>query len=1156
MSEIYASGDGVEGKVMTSIVEQPRDSPDGENQKGEVRLPQETLAAFEGDELRARVFYEKYALRDANGQQTEKRPEEMWRRVAREIASPERDEGKKKEWTSKFYWLLENWRFVPGGRILFGAGQSRKATNLNCYFFKIREDSIEAIFDWCKEAARTYSYGGGVGTDVSVLRPRGAPVNNSAIYSSGSVSFMELLSTTTGTIGQAGRRGALMITIRVDHPDVLEFINVKKDLKKVNYANISVKITDDFMRAVESDGDFLLHFKNEKVEVNRTVRAREVWKSLVKGAWQSAEPGVLFWDTIKRESTTEYNGMEVQGVNPCVTGDTLVLTPSGWERVDSLAEGDKIVTAYGSVRPITKVERTEDVDVFRLTFTNGGSIKVSPGHIFHSRGGQPRGSKKFDKFWDKGLRVDSLKVGDIVRVAKVFSPPTNDVETSGLPDRDFGFVVGVLLGDGSISEAVMRNGQAKVASDKREAAWNRVLVDKFAAVAPRIAIAPDAKSNGCYVYLYKDGTDFVRERTLLQPAKAPEKEIPLPYLNGNREFHSGLLDGLFSTDGDVDLNPANPCLRLASTSARLLEQTRLILQFYGMNAKIYRTSAEGTVRNILGRDVVLNHDAHVLVVSGNDLKTFVNLFSLSHPAKKLRLEKVRDMAAGGISDSTRVKEVEYLGKETVYDVYEQETDTWITNGYVSRGCSEQTLENFGCCCLGSVNLSTFVRDPFTETASIDWDSLTRAAQYGVRFLDNVLDYNAEKHPLPQQKEASLHSRRIGIGITGLGDMLIKLGLKYDDDSTIEFVDHLFERIKNVIYDHSTDLAAEKGSFPAFDAEKHLAQPFISRLDQKVKEKIRSQGIRNAAVATIPPVGSGSILAGTSSGVEPVFALFYTRRSKSLSEGEFKVFHPLVKEFMATTGARDERELPSYFVTAHQISPEMRVKMQATIQQHIETAISSTVNLPEETSPEDVERIYFQAWRLGCKGITIYREGSREGILETEKATKKIEAPKAAVSFDRPKVMEGRTLKLKLPQGSIYLTANLDEGQVKEVFVTLGKSGADENADAAALGRLISLYLQHGGDIKSVIGTLKGIKGKYVSWDEGTQLQSIPDAIAKALEILTLNHVVKESGFVKEGGAAGMGAERQMASCPECHEPALIFESGCYKCSACGYSKCE
>ena len=223
-------------------------------------------------------------------------------------------------------------------------------------------------------------------------------------------------------------------------------------------------------------------------------------------------------------------------------------------------------------------------------------------------------------------------------------------------------------------------------------------------------------------------------------------------------------------------------------------------------------------------------------------------------------------------------------------------------------------------------------------------------------------------------------------------MLIKLGLKYDEDSTIGFVDHLFERIKNVIYDSSTELAKEKGSFPAFDADKHLAQPFIQKLDPKVKEKIRSQGIRNAAITTIPPVGSGSILAGCSSGIEPVFALSYTRRSKSLSEGEFKVFHLLVKQYMELNRISDEGQLPNYFVTSHQIRPEMRVKMQATIQKHIDTAISSTVNLAQEITPEEVEKIYMLAWRMGCKGITVYREGSREGILETTKMVKKTEAP--------------------------------------------------------------------------------------------------------------------------------------------------------------------
>ena len=177
--------------------------------EGVMDLPQKTIDAFGGDELRARVFFEKYALRDKNGKIVEHTPEDMWHRVAKEMASPEKSKELKAEWEENFFWLLSNFKFIPGGRIMFGAGQNRRATLLNCYYMPIKEDSIEGIFEWCKEAARTYSFGGGVGTDISILRPKGAPVNNSAIYSTGAVSFMELLSTTTGTIGQAGRRGAL-----------------------------------------------------------------------------------------------------------------------------------------------------------------------------------------------------------------------------------------------------------------------------------------------------------------------------------------------------------------------------------------------------------------------------------------------------------------------------------------------------------------------------------------------------------------------------------------------------------------------------------------------------------------------------------------------------------------------------------------------------------------------------------------------------------------------------------------------------------------------------------------------------------------------------------------------------------------------------------
>jgi len=756
-------------------------------------FPKEAVEFFGGDELRIRCFLDKYALRDPEGRVVEKTPLEMWKRLARELSSVEEAKEKQKEWQKRFYWLLEDFRFIPGGRIMFGAGQPRNATLLNCYVIPIKEDSIEGIFEWCKEAARTYSYGGGVGTDISILRPKGAPVHNAAICSTGSVSFMDLFSTTTGTIGQAGRRGALMITIRVDHPDVLDFIEIKSDpaRTKVQFANISVRLTDEFIEAVQKDEEFLLHYENEVIgRFERRVRARELWERLIRNAHSSAEPGLIFWDTVKRESTTEYGGMEVITTNPC-------------------------------------------------------------------------------------------------------------------------------------------------------------------------------------------------------------SEIP--------------------------------------------------------------------------------------------------------------------------------------------------------------------LEPYGCCCLGNINLSKFVLDEFEEGAQVDWKNLEKALRYATRFLDNVLDYNRDKHPLPQQREASLHSRRIGVGFTGFGDMLIKLGLKYDTEEAIGFTDKLFERIKNIVYDESANLAEEKGTFPAFDLEKHLMSPFIQRLDRKVLAKIREKGLRNAALLTVPPVGSGSVLAGCTSGIEPIFSITYVRKSKSLSKGEFHVYHPLVKEYLEHFGLEDAGDLPDIFVTAHQIKPEFRVKMQATIQKHIDHAISSTVNLPEEITPEEVAKIYFLGWKLGCKGITVYREGSREGILLTEEAARR----RATLTpRPRPKVVRGKTFRMKTEMGNLYVTINEDDKGMVEVFANLGKSGSSAMAFTEAIGRLISLALRSGVKPTAVIEELNLIRGlRPIVQEDGKVVFSVPDAIAKAMEEylkggeqLTLLKDVGP-GAKRHHETDGYGGKREAELCPSCGG-LLMFTNGCYICSDCGFSECD
>jgi ribonucleoside-diphosphate reductase alpha chain len=754
-----------------------------------IDLPKETLEFFDNDELRSRIFYEKYSLSDLEGNRTEKTPIEMWKRISRELASVEKDD-KKKDIENNFYWLLEDFKFVPGGRILFGAGANHKATLLNCYYLPIKKDSLEAIYDTAKEMARTYSYGGGVGIDISILRPEGAAVNNAARFSTGSVSFMELYSITTGIIGQTGRRGALMITLDVTHPDIESFVTIKKDKKSVRYANISVKVYDDFMDAVENDKIFTLHFKNEKVEFKKEIKALDLWKKIIDTAVNTGDPGIMFWDRMKSESPTEYDEkMAIKGTNPC---------------------------------------------------------------------------------------------------------------------------------------------------------------------------------------------------------------------------------------------------------------------------------------------------------------------------------------------------------------------------------SEQPLENYGACDLGAINLDYFVKNQFTDKAEVDWENLDKTVRYGVRFLDNVLDYSYNRHALKEQADETVYARRIGLGIMGLANMLISMNLRYDSDKAIEFVDSLMKKIKETAYDESSNLAVEKGSFPAFVAEKHLQRNFVKRLDKKLLDKISKNGLRNACILTVAPTGSISSMAGVSGGIEPIFALSYTRRSESLSEGKFEVLDPFVKRYMDKFKIKDKSTLPELFVTAHKIDPFFRVKMQATIQKHIDSSISSTVNLSADTDAETVDKIYRYAWKLGCKSITVYREGSKDDILKAtdEKPAKEEEK---LIEEERPFLLNGTTIRMPTSQGNMYLTVNRDENaKIKEVFIDMGRSGETEKSFTEALGRLISIYLQSGGDINRVIRTLKGIKGGNSLWFNGIQVFSIPDGIAKAIELTLKNRDPTKENETLHGVLKNKDSlENDKATvCPECHQKTLIFENGCFICKNCGYTKCE
>ena len=396
----------------------------------------------------------------------------------------------------------------------------------------------------------------------------------------------------------------------------------------------------------------------------------------------------------------------------------------------------------------------------------------------------------------------------------------------------------------------------------------------------------------------------------------------------------------------------------------------------------------------------------------------------------------------------------------------------------------------------------------TRNVSLDIASLEKVTRYAVRFLDDVLTWNKGRHPLREQEEAALRGRRIGLGLMGLADMLCKLTLRYDSDAGIEFAERTVEQIKLWAYDESANIAAERGPFPVFEASKHLENRFFKDFSDELIEKIEKNGLRNITLLTIPPTGSIAAMAGVTSGIEPIFDINYVRRSESLSESVFKVEHPLVAEYRKITESRKEDPLPSHFVTAHAITPEKRILMQAALQKHIDQAISSTINLPKDTPVETIENIYRMAWEQGLKGITVYREGSREGVLLTEMQAKRqaVKVLPAQVT-PRPTVLNGITMRERTPLGTAFITINSANGKPKdpfEVFVRLGKAGSGSGSgrrghrQAALAHPTLPSAMTREQRLREVIDQLERIGGSRFTGFGPNRVRSMPDGIARAL----------------------------------------------------------
>lgn len=726
-----------------------------------------TLKYFQGDELASTVFLKKYALRDLEGNLLELTLSDSRKRWA--TAIQEVDPG----FIPQELRLLFR-HFFPGGRQMLILGNPYvKGTPFNCYTNEIEEDSLEGIFKAGYEIAKTFAWGGGQGICLGKLRPRRSLVSNTARHSTGAISFGELYSYITGTIGQDGRRGALMLSLPIHHPDIEEFIEIKHgNTDKLRYVNTSIKVSDEFLQAVQEQKQFRLHFETSHETIEKWVDAQQLWQKILQAARDSAEPGILFWDRYTQES------------------------------------------------------------------------------------------------------------------------PSDNYEQ----------------------------------------------------------------------------------------------------------------------------------LKLVGTNA----------------------------------------------------------------------------------------------------------------------CSELGLEDKGACCIGAFCLDRFIDKPFTKNASFNFDLFKECVRLGVRYLDDVVEIGLKKHPLPKQTEIAALSRRIGQGITGVGDMFLSLGLDYGSPESLVLLEEIQKTKCYEEHRASIHLAEERGSFPLFNPEIHYSRGVPSRLLEDIIQEGKQKGQRNVTLSTIAPSGSVAILAQASSGIEPIYSKSFTRIVELGGQRTpFLTIHPGISRLMATQNIPlDEVKVQ----TAYEVSPERRVALQSLCQKYVDSAISSTVNLPTTATVDQIRGIYELAWKSGCKGITVYRQGSREDIYST--GTK---GPSPDTVVHKFSAEGGDKFYLHIS----YKDGNLS--QPYQAFVTNYK--AVENDRFIKVANALHRMLVGKVDDKKIAQQLARSTSSLIKL---TRLLSL------GLKNNLLDDILK---ILDEFGYAGSLAAKlkiilqsssstYQLTCPECKSTNVKVENGCMCCNDCGSSRCS
>jgi ribonucleoside-diphosphate reductase alpha chain len=1164
----------------------------------------------------ARIVLERrYLAKDNSGEPLET-PEELFRRVAHNIAQAEllhnpenvdntRLQTRASEWESRFLSLMERLDFLPNSPTLMNAG--RELQQLSACFVLPVDDSIQGIFEAIRETAIIHQSGGGTGFAFSRLRPKGDRVRSTMGVASGPVSFLKVFDAATEAIKQGGtRRGANMGILAVDHPDIEAFIALKSDMRTLTNFNISVAITEAFMRAVEQDEEYDLVNPKDGSHTGRA-RARHIFDLLVSNAWRNGDPGIVFIDRINRDNPTPNLG-QIEATNPCVSGYTWVLTTEGPRQVTDLLGRPVDLIVDGKPAPSTPEGffHTGRKPVLRLETSEGQSLHLTADHLVRRVTRMTREALTTD--WSPAAELvpgDHIVLHDH-RVGHSWGGPYGESE---------GYLLGLLVGDGTLTPE-------KAVISVWPGAGSEGIKQAAAAAAATLPARSDFRG---WQTTTSPDTRLVLgwiRRLALGLGLAPGRKTVTPDVERqSSDFYRGFLRGLFDCDGSVQGSQAKGVsVRLSQSNLPLLQAVQRMLLRLGIASVIYqnrRTAGERMLPDGKGGSRLYPHKPqHELVIAGENIARYASLIGFADSAKQTRLTSALDSYKRTLNRERFVGTVSAVipdGEADVFDVQVPGVNAFDANGLFVHNCGEQPLLPYESCNLGSLNLARFVlRDG--ERARLDWERLATVIPQCVRFLDDVIDMN--RYPIPEIDAATKATRKIGLGVMGWHDTLMQLRIPYDSEEALALGEEVMSFLQAKANDASLELARERGVFGAWKGSAYdPGTPY-----------------RNATRTTVAPTGTISIIADASSGIEPAFALAFKRQHYLDADDPSKLttlreanryfveaakeagfYSEELMEHVAAGGTlaewnelvaqgpspEDQRPVPDWavrvFTTAHEIAPDWHVRMQAAFQRHTDNAVSKTINFPYSATQSDVASAFWLAYREGCKGITIYREGSRDfsvlsHITENVKGPEQETQPAVAqLTSARPDVLEGFagierprpyrehlpderrsiTHKFRVDDQEGYITVGLyDDGRPGEIFVKINKEGSTVSGLMDAVALMTSVSLQYGVPIEVLSRKLKNTRFEPYGRTNNDQIPfatSLVDYIFRWLELKFAPHAARlDASYHVPPESYGQSftsvqkdsphSEPTGLACPDCGA-ALVYAEGCLICRSCGYNRC-